>query len=155
MSESEVINWLRAKDLNPEIDPEADEGENIDLAGGLGETGDQSQRGSGSGNETTREVVDHMLIDDGEESAMDMFWKHEVESGKAENRSELDIFKQEEREKGAEFDVLGCAFGIGGRVLDVYRSCLSAKIVQALICGQDWLRGSPEFNSIADKEEQS
>ncbi|OMO59409.1 hypothetical protein COLO4_34230 [Corchorus olitorius] len=65
-------------------------------------------KASGSGNQTARDhmdVVDHMVMDDGEESAMDMFWKHEAESGKVENKSELDIFLQEEREKAADFDV--------------------------------------------------
>ncbi|OMO81497.1 hypothetical protein COLO4_23555 [Corchorus olitorius] len=214
MSESEVThwNWIKADELNPEVDAEPDEGERIDLglaASGVGETGQKiqsdevfkvyialkdlekhlsgwmsrmasrmkakydkywgeidkmnmiiyvaaildprkklvfvefcirrmyyedeassllkkvnealneifadykqhlcPQKASGSGNQTCRDYmdVDHMVMDDGEESAMDMFWKHEAESGKAENRSELDIFLQEEREKSVEFDVSG------------------------------------------------
>ena len=32
------------------------------------------------------------------------------------------------------------AFSTGGRVLDAFRSSLSPKIVQAIICAQDWIR---------------
>ncbi|KAK8918950.1 hypothetical protein KSP39_PZI021474 [Platanthera zijinensis] len=35
------------------------------------------------------------------------------------------------------------AFSTGGRVLDQFRSSLSPKVVEGLICAQDWLRGSP------------
>ncbi len=35
------------------------------------------------------------------------------------------------------------AFSVGGRVLDSFRSSLTPAVVQALICGQDWLRASP------------
>lgn len=32
------------------------------------------------------------------------------------------------------------AFSTGGRVLDAFRSSLSPRIVQALVCAQDWVR---------------
>ena len=32
------------------------------------------------------------------------------------------------------------AFSTGGRVIDPYRSCLTPKVVQALICTQNWIR---------------
>ncbi|GAU10851.1 hypothetical protein TSUD_424540, partial [Trifolium subterraneum] len=35
------------------------------------------------------------------------------------------------------------AFSTGGRVLDEYRSRLSTRTVEALICTEDWLGGSP------------
>ena len=33
-----------------------------------------------------------------------------------------------------------CAFSTGGRILDPFRSSLTLKCVQCLICVQDWLR---------------
>ncbi|KAM3198905.1 hypothetical protein P3L10_034342 [Capsicum annuum] len=33
-----------------------------------------------------------------------------------------------------------CAFSMGGRVIDPFRSSLTPKLVQSLICLQDWLR---------------
>ncbi|WVZ09209.1 hypothetical protein V8G54_013739 [Vigna mungo] len=35
-----------------------------------------------------------------------------------------------------------CAFSTGGRVVSPYRSCLTPKIVEALVCTQDWLKGT-------------
>ena len=36
------------------------------------------------------------------------------------------------------------AFSTGGRVLDPFRSSLTPKVVEALICTQDWIRASHE-----------
>ncbi|OMP10317.1 hypothetical protein COLO4_04623 [Corchorus olitorius] len=47
------------------------------------------------------------------------------------------------------------AFSTGGRVIDVYRSSLNSKMVQALICGQDWLKGSCEFDLEAESKDQT
>ncbi|CAN1331807.1 Putative AC transposase [Linum perenne] len=44
------------------------------------------------------------------------------------------------------------AFSTGGRVLDSFRSSLSPKIVEAVICCGDWMRSS-KFSSIQDEED--
>ncbi|OMO68140.1 hypothetical protein COLO4_29866 [Corchorus olitorius] len=46
-------------------------------------------------------------------------------------------------------------FSTGGRVFDVYRSSLNPRMVQALICGQDWLKGSCEFDLEAESKDQT
>ncbi|OMO96970.1 hypothetical protein CCACVL1_04732 [Corchorus capsularis] len=45
-------------------------------------------------------------------------------------------------------------FSTGGRVFDPYRSSLTPKLVQALICAQDWLKVSKEYDPAAETEEQ-
>ncbi|OMO60875.1 putative Zinc finger, BED-type [Corchorus olitorius] len=47
------------------------------------------------------------------------------------------------------------AFSTGGIVVDVYRSSLAAKMVQALICTQDWMKGSYEFDPEAESKDQT
>jgi hypothetical protein len=37
------------------------------------------------------------------------------------------------------------AFSTGGRIIDRFRSSLASKTVEALICCQNWLRSSPNF----------
>ncbi|KAH0730521.1 zinc finger BED domain-containing protein RICESLEEPER 2-like [Solanum tuberosum] len=43
-----------------------------------------------------------------------------------------------------------CAFSTGGRILDRFKSSLTPKCVQSLVCAQDWLRKEP--NSICVEE---
>ncbi len=45
------------------------------------------------------------------------------------------------------------AFSTGGRVLDPFRSSLTPKTVQTLICAQDWLRRTRRINVEEDLEE--
>ncbi|KAL4571005.1 hypothetical protein LXL04_017755 [Taraxacum kok-saghyz] len=42
-------------------------------------------------------------------------------------------------------------FSTGGRVLDSYRTSLSPKVVQALICTQDWIRKSHRSLNVEDE----
>ncbi|WVZ18817.1 hypothetical protein V8G54_006139 [Vigna mungo] len=44
-----------------------------------------------------------------------------------------------------------CAFSTGGRVVSPYRSCLMPKIVEVLVCTQDWLKGTP-FSILFDED---
>ena len=42
------------------------------------------------------------------------------------------------------------AFSTGGRVLDCFRTALTPRMVEALVCAQDWLRASHSSISIDD-----
>ncbi|XP_040962975.1 uncharacterized protein [Gossypium hirsutum] len=46
------------------------------------------------------------------------------------------------------------AFSTGGRVLDQYKSSLTPKIIQVLVCTQDWIRKSSSQEDIKKIEEQ-
>ena len=40
------------------------------------------------------------------------------------------------------FSIKESTFSTGGRVLDSFRTSLTPKMVEALVCGQDWMRTS-------------
>ena len=46
------------------------------------------------------------------------------------------------------------AFSTGGRVLDCFRSSLTLKVMEALICGQDWMRMSKTPVSVEESLEE-
>ncbi|XP_070020735.1 zinc finger BED domain-containing protein RICESLEEPER 2-like [Nicotiana sylvestris] len=46
-----------------------------------------------------------------------------------------------------------CAFSTGGRLLDSFRSSLTPKLVQALVCLQDWLRNEKLKQPISVEED--
>ncbi|WOH08570.1 hypothetical protein DCAR_0728013 [Daucus carota subsp. sativus] len=46
------------------------------------------------------------------------------------------------------------AFSTGGRTIDAYRSSLSPKIVESLVCSQDWLRTSKNFIDLREEPEE-
>ncbi|XP_060178296.1 zinc finger BED domain-containing protein RICESLEEPER 2-like [Lycium barbarum] len=43
-----------------------------------------------------------------------------------------------------------CAFSTGGRILDSFRSSLTPKLVQALVCLQDWIRSEKQPVSVEE-----
>lgn len=45
------------------------------------------------------------------------------------------------------------AFNSGGRILDHFRSSLTPKLVESLICAQDWLRSTSSSVEIEEKLE--
>ncbi|CAN1339507.1 Putative AC9 transposase [Linum perenne] len=46
------------------------------------------------------------------------------------------------------------AFSTGGRVLDAFRSSLTPKVVESLICTQNWVRSSTHPIDIDEKFEE-
>ncbi|XP_060183248.1 zinc finger BED domain-containing protein RICESLEEPER 3-like [Lycium barbarum] len=74
-------------------------------------------------------------------------------------RTKLHLKKQKEDSKKLARDVLAipissvaseCTFSTGGRVLDSFRSSLTPKCVQSLICVQDWLRKKTKSISVEE-----
>ncbi|XP_031124229.1 zinc finger BED domain-containing protein RICESLEEPER 2-like [Ipomoea triloba] len=78
--------------------------------------------------------------------------KQRAESGElGGKKTELEIYLSEEivEDENPDFDILNwwkinttseSAFSTSGRVLDAFRSSLTPRIVEALVCAQDWMR---------------
>uniref|UniRef100_A0A7N0ZQW8 BED-type domain-containing protein n=1 Tax=Kalanchoe fedtschenkoi TaxID=63787 RepID=A0A7N0ZQW8_KALFE len=121
--------------------------------------------------------------DDGESSLVSRFLKHRSQSANEDNKSELDKYLEESIEKSSGFDILGwwklnmhrypilsqmardvlavpistvaseSSFSTSGRILDAFRSSLTPRIVESLLCAQDWLRGSQSHSHAIRVEE--
>lgn len=44
------------------------------------------------------------------------------------------------------------AFSTSGRILDAYRSLLTPRLVQSLICAQEWIRGRTSHSYVGLKK---
>ncbi|CAN1279080.1 Zinc finger BED domain-containing protein RICESLEEPER 2 [Linum perenne] len=83
-----------------------------------------------------------------------------VEEAEELSKSELDRYLEAKcvNQNEENFDILAWwkrnSFSTGGRVLDAFRSSLTPKIVESLICAQNWLRSSTHPIDIEEKFEE-
>ncbi|XP_050216467.1 zinc finger BED domain-containing protein RICESLEEPER 1-like isoform X2 [Mercurialis annua] len=77
------------------------------------------------------------IMEDGDELDVLTWWKQNAQRFPVLSRLARDILAVPISTVASE-----SAFSTGGRVLDCFRSSLTPKIVEALICTQDWLRAS-------------
>ncbi|XP_063938766.1 uncharacterized protein LOC108199480 isoform X2 [Daucus carota subsp. sativus] len=68
-------------------------------------------------------------------------------------KTELDVYLVDARERKVSSVASEAAFSTSGRTIDAYRSSLSPKTVEALICSQDWLRTSEIITDLRGEPE--
>ncbi|KAH0724901.1 hypothetical protein KY284_000766 [Solanum tuberosum] len=93
------------------------------------------------------------FINGGRMRTKQQFEKHKEVSGSSVNEPRFPILEEMVRDVlviPISSVALECAFSTGGRVLDPFRSSLTPKLVQSLICVQDWLRSEPLLINIEE-----
>ncbi|KAL0449487.1 UNVERIFIED_CONTAM: putative AC transposase [Sesamum latifolium] len=91
--------------------------------------------------------------DDPSELLESQFAKHLEEEECAESKSEVTRYLLDGCEKSISTIASESAFSTSGRVIDAFRSSLSSKMVEVLMCTQDWLRATPRINLCAIMED--
>ncbi|XP_059650258.1 zinc finger BED domain-containing protein RICESLEEPER 2-like [Cornus florida] len=133
---------------------------------------------SGTSNIANEVRVDDGNVEDDFSS---LYKKHKIQEESSTPKSEVEKYLEEACEDVPEFDILNwwkvngsrykilseiardilavpvstvaseSAFSTGGRVLDQFRSSLTPKLAECLICTQDWLRASPIPIDVEEK----
>ena len=86
-------------------------------------------------NELEIYLSEDIIMDEGDSFDVLRWWKHNSERFPVLSLMARDVLAVPSSTVASE-----SAFSTGGRVLDSFRSSLSPKIVEALICTSDWLR---------------
>ena len=86
-------------------------------------------------NELEIYLSEDIIMDEGDSFDVLRWWKHNSERFPVLSLMARDVLAVPISTVASE-----SAFSTGGRVLDSFRSSLSPKIVEALICTSDWLR---------------
>ncbi|XP_050238141.1 zinc finger BED domain-containing protein RICESLEEPER 2-like [Mercurialis annua] len=89
--------------------------------------------------------LDEVILEDVEELDILKWWKLNSERFPILARMAQDILAVPISTVASE-----STFSTGGRILDAFRSSLTPKIVEALICGQNWLRKSKDPFSVEE-----
>ncbi|KAM3303723.1 hypothetical protein P3S67_014753 [Capsicum chacoense] len=108
-----------------------------------------SRHTSGSGAGNSKSELDKYLAEDTEVGTSDfnvlLWWKYNSARFPFLSEMARDILAIPISSVASE-----CAFSTGGRVLDSFRSSLTSKLVEALVCLQDWLRSESQPISIEE-----